>query len=64
VGAMDDLDEALQHFRRKHSVMTCPHCKKEARFVAKKVPNPFAERDPTATRYFLAMACTLCGRQL
>jgi hypothetical protein len=61
---MDDIDEALQHFWRKPFVMICPHCKRKARFVTKKVPNPFAEHDPTATRYFLAMACTLCGRHL
>jgi hypothetical protein len=61
---MDDIDEALEHLPRKSLVMTCPHRKRQARFVAKKVPNPFAERDPTSTKYLIAMACTLCGRHV
>jgi hypothetical protein len=61
---MDDIDAALEHLPRKSLVMTCPHCKRKARSVAKKVPNPLAERDPTATKYFSAMACTLCGRHV
>jgi hypothetical protein len=61
---MDDVDQALEHLPRKSLVMTCPHCKRKARFVAKKVPNPFAERDRTATKYLIAMACTLCGRHV
>jgi hypothetical protein len=61
---VDDFDEAMEHLPRKSLVMTCPRCKRKARFVVKKVLNPFAERDPTAVKFFLAMACTLCGKHV